>query len=133
MRPLVVAFCCVSLLSGCARKRQTQAATPSPGSGSAPPVTTATSTSGTPKPNPNITVTAGHVTSGRVASVNVPGRFVVLTFPLGTIPPLEKRLNIYRGGLKVGEVKVTGPQLDINIDADIVAGECRIGDEVRDE
>jgi len=26
-------------------------------------------------------------------------------------------------------VKITGPQLDINIDADIVTGECRVGDE----
>jgi hypothetical protein len=55
----------------------------------------------------------------------------VLTFPLGAMPALERRLNVYRNGLKVAEVKITGPQLDINIDADMVAGECRIGDEVR--
>jgi len=39
----------------------------------------------------------------RVASVNTAGRFVVLTFPLGTMPALEKRMSVYRSGLKVGE------------------------------
>src|SRR5258706_1488939 len=78
-------------------------------------------------------VTPGQATTGRVASVNTAGRFVVLTFPLGTMPALEKRMSVYRSGLKVGEVKITGPQLDINIDADIVTGECRVGDEVREE
>ncbi len=71
--------------------------------------------------------------TGRVAAVNAAGRFVVLTFPLGIMPSLEKRLSIYRGGLKTGEVRVTGPQLDINIDADLVVGECHIGDEVRED
>ena len=83
--------------------------------------------------NRNVIVTPGHSTTGRVAAVNSGGHFVVLTFPLGTMPALEKRLNVYRAGLKVGEVKVSGPQLDINIDADVTAGECRVGDEVREE
>jgi len=80
-----------------------------------------------------MTVTPGRATNGRIAAVNPAGHFVVLTFPLGTMPALEKRLNVYREGLKVGELKVTGPQLDINIDADITAGECRVGDEVRED
>ena len=83
--------------------------------------------------NRNVIITPGHATTGRVASVNPAGRFVVLTFPLGTMPPQGKRLNIYRGGLKVGEVKVSGLPLDINIIADIVAGESQVGDEVREE
>ena len=87
----------------------------------------------TARTNLALIVTPGQATTGRVASVNTAGRFVVLTFPLGTMPPLEKRMSVYRSGLKVGEVKVTGPQLDINIDADIVTGECRVGDEVREE
>jgi hypothetical protein len=41
-------------------------------------------------------------------------------------------MNVYRRGLKVGEVKVTGPQRDDNIVADITAGEAAVGDEVRD-
>jgi hypothetical protein len=80
-----------------------------------------------------VTVTPSRVTIGRIASVNTAGRFVVLSFPLGTMPASEKRLNVYRKGLKVGEVRVTGQPLDINIVADIVAGECQIGDEVRGE
>jgi hypothetical protein len=86
-----------------------------------------------PKPKPNVVVTPGHVLTGRVASVNSAGRFVVLTFPLGAMPAMDKRLNVYRNGLKVGELKVTGPQLDINIDADIIAGECQPGDETRED
>lgn len=46
---------------------------------------------------------------------------------------MGKRLNVYRNGLKVGELKVTGPQRDNNTVADIVAGECQVGDEVRED
>jgi hypothetical protein len=69
--------------------------------------------------------------SGKIARVNVSGRFAVITFPVGQIPALEQRLNIYRQGLKVGEVKITGPQQDDSIVADITAGEVRPGDDVR--
>src|SRR5437868_5890525 len=83
--------------------------------------------------NRNLIVTPGQTIHGRVASVNAGARFVVLTFPLGMMPTTEQRLNVYRSGLKVAEVKVSGQPLDINIIADIAAGECRIGDEVRAE
>jgi hypothetical protein len=49
------------------------------------------------------------------------------------LPPLEKRLNVYRNGLKVGEVRVTGPQRDNNTVADIIAGDCQPGDQVRED
>ena len=45
---------------------------------------------------------------------------------------MEQRLNLYRNGLKAGEIKVTGPQLDENVVADIVAGDAQLGDEARD-
>ncbi len=70
--------------------------------------------------------------AGRVVKVNMSGRFVVLNFPIGHLPVLDQRLNIYRLGLKVGEVRVTGPQLDDNVVADLVLGEAVPGDEVRD-
>jgi hypothetical protein len=35
--------------------------------------------------------------------------------------------------LKVAEVKVTGPQRDNNIVADLVSGDAQVGDEVRDQ
>jgi hypothetical protein len=78
-------------------------------------------------------VTPSSALTGRVASVNANARFVVLTFPLGPLPPVDKRLNAYRNGLKVGEIKVTGPQRDNNTVADIVAGESQEGDEVRED
>jgi hypothetical protein len=70
---------------------------------------------------------------GRVASVNASARFVVLRFPIGGTPALQKRLGVYRQGAKVGELRVSGPQYDNNTVADIIAGECRIGDEAREE
>jgi hypothetical protein len=68
---------------------------------------------------------------GKVAKVNLDGRFVVLTFPIGHLPTAQQRLSVYRKGLKVGEVRVTGPQLDDNVVGDLAAGEAQVGDEVR--
>ena len=79
------------------------------------------------------TITPVQSIIGRVTSVNNPGRFVVLTFPLGTMPSAGKRLNVYRAGLKVGEIRVSGAPLDTNIIADILAGDCQRGDAVRDD
>ncbi len=78
-------------------------------------------------------VTPEHSLVGKVALVNTADRFVVLNFPVGHLPALEQRLNLYRGGLKVGEVKVTGPQYDDNVVGDLVAGDSEVGDEVRDK
>jgi hypothetical protein len=68
---------------------------------------------------------------GKISRVNEDGRFVVMTFPIGHLPNLNQRLNVYRRGLKVGEIRVTGPQLDDNVVGDIGAGEARPGDEIR--
>ena len=70
---------------------------------------------------------------GKVETVNPNLRYVVLSFPIGHLPALEQRLNVYRHGLKVGEVKVTGPQIEDNVVADIVEGDSGPGDEVRDK
>jgi hypothetical protein len=56
----------------------------------------------------------------------------VLGFPVGQMPKLEQGLFLYREGMKVGEVKITGPQRENNIVADLVTGEAQVGDEVRD-
>ena len=63
--------------------------------------------------------------------VNGSARFVVMTFPLGGVPDNGRRLNLYRNGLKVAEVKVTGPQRDNNTVADIILGEAQVNDEAR--
>jgi hypothetical protein len=71
--------------------------------------------------------------TGRVASVNTNARFAVLNFPVGWMPAVDRRLSVYRRGQKVGEVRVTGPQRDLNTVADLVAGEAQAGDEVREQ
>jgi hypothetical protein len=49
------------------------------------------------------------------------------------MPQIAQRFNVYRHGLKVGEIKISGPQRDVNIAADIVAGECQVGDDAKAE
>ena len=82
--------------------------------------------------NQNLIVTPGNALSGKVLKVNPGARFVVLSFPIGKLPGVDQQLSVYRHNLKVGEVKVTGPQREDNIVADISAGEAQVGDDVRD-
>lgn len=81
--------------------------------------------------NQKLIITPEATLSGKVLKVNQEARFVVLNFPIGRLPSIEQRLNVYRHNLKVGEVKVTGPQREDNIVADISVGEAEVGDEVR--
>jgi hypothetical protein len=78
-------------------------------------------------------VTPDNSFTARVASYNATGRFVVLSFPVGQMPGVDQTLFLYRNGLKVAEVKVTGPQRDNNIVADLDTGDAQAGDEVRDQ
>jgi hypothetical protein len=78
-------------------------------------------------------ITLTQMVSGKVATVNSALRFVVLNFTLNRPPELQQKLGVYRGTLKVGEVKVTGPEMNGNIVADLTAGEAQAGDEVRPE
>ena len=57
---------------------------------------------------------------------------MVVGFPIGSVPATDTRLSVYRQGLKVAEMKVTGWARENNIVADIAAGECQVGDEVRE-
>ena len=116
------------LLVGCSRTKPPAASHSAPrgSSRTAPPASATTNHSG-------LIVTPDGTARGRVASVNAGARFVVAGFPLGSVPAVGKRLNVYRNGLKVGELKVTGPQRDNNTVADIVAGECQAGDDVRED
>ena len=78
-------------------------------------------------------VTPESLLVGKVTMFNTAGRFVVLDFPVGRMPSLDQTLFIYREGLKVGEVRVTGPERDNNTVADLISGEAARGDEVRDK
>jgi hypothetical protein len=115
------------LLSGCAQKKAAVGTEPAAVASSAQkPAKRSAKQS-------KVIVTPSHALAGRVALVNPTARHVILTFPMGLMPSVEQRLAVYRNGLKVGEVKVTGPQQDTHIAADILAGECRPGDEARTE
>jgi hypothetical protein len=92
----------------------------------------ATVTTATAKPGQPI-VTIDNSLEGRILRLNSAGRFVVIAFPIGHLPALEQRLFVYRAGLKVGELKVTGPQLDDKVAADLSNGEAAEGDVVRDK
>lgn len=78
-------------------------------------------------------VTPDFSLTAKVISVNTIGRFVVLNFPDGQMPQMQQTLFIYRAGLKVAEVKITGPQQDNNTVADLTSGNAQIGDVVRDQ
>jgi hypothetical protein len=78
-------------------------------------------------------VTPDNSLKARVAAYNSVGRFVVLSVSAGDMPKPDQMLFLYRNGLKVAELKVTGPQNENNTVADLVAGDAQIGDDVRDQ
>ena len=82
---------------------------------------------------PKPIITTDYSLSAKVVSVNTVGRFVVLSFPASVLPRIDQTLFLYRGGLKVAEVRVTGPQQDSNIVADITSGDAQVGDVVSDK
>lgn len=69
--------------------------------------------------------------TGRIASVNDKLRFVVVDFTNSRRPTIDERLDVYRIGEKVAEIKVSGPYRNTTVAADIVAGEVKYGDEVK--
>ncbi|HTA28895.1 MAG TPA: hypothetical protein VK731_00345 [Candidatus Cybelea sp.] len=78
-------------------------------------------------------VTPALSAQGRVEMVNLEGRFVVLSFPAGHVPPPGQKWRINHRGLLIGRVKITGPQRQIDTVADIVEGEANVGDEAAPE
>ena len=95
-------------------------------------VTTKPQKSSSPAP-PQPIVTPDLSLEAKVISVNAGARFVVLNFPSSQMPKLQQILSVYRAGLKVGEVKITGPQQENNVVADLISGEAKIGDVVREQ
>jgi hypothetical protein len=78
-------------------------------------------------------VTLDRRVHGRVVSANLTLRFVVMEFPVWSIPAVEQRLSVYRGDQKMGEIKVTGPIIDTTVAGDILVGEALMGDQVRED
>jgi hypothetical protein len=113
-------FLAALVVSGCF----THHAAPPPKS--SPPVTSIST-------NPEPIVTPDTSLSAKVVRYNSVGRFVVLSFPVGQMPQMGQILFIYRAGMKVGEVKITGPQRDNDIVGDLTTGDAEAGDDVRDQ
>ncbi len=113
-------------LAGCAHKKGASATFEDL------PVASLAGSTNAPARDPKLIITLGDGLAGKVASANANLRFVVLTFPIGQMPKVNQRLEVYRRGLKVAELNVTGPQRDDSIVADVVTGDAMTGDEVRD-
>src|SRR5271170_497048 len=98
MRMEIGLVCAALLLAGCAHQK--------------PPAKV-------PPPHPPQTYITPHLANvGRVEMVNAAGRFVVLSFPAGRVPPPGQHWSISHLGLKVGRVTITGPQREIDTVAD---------------
>jgi hypothetical protein len=97
----------------------------------APPEPTPAPTPVTSAPQP--IVTPDNSLTAKVVRYNTVGRFVVLSFPVGQMPQSGQTFFIYRAGMKMGQVKITGPQRDNDTVADLVEGDAQEGDEVRQQ
>ena len=82
---------------------------------------------------PKAIITPDNSMTATVAMYNALGRYVVLNFPAENMPTNDQVFFIYHGGLKSGEVKITGPSRNNSTVADLVNGEAQAGDDVRDQ
>jgi hypothetical protein len=69
--------------------------------------------------------------AGRIALVDNEARFVVVNFPPGVVPQPGQSMNVIHLGVKIGEIKITGPQRDYDTVADLTAGQAYVGDEAK--
>lgn len=69
--------------------------------------------------------------SGRIHSVSPVAPFVVVDYILGGMPPLQSTLDVFRGGQKVGQIRLSGPEQNGFVAADILSGILQVDDEVR--
>ena len=123
MRWMVTILICAVVPLGCATdKTKTQT-----GTKPAPAAHSAIGLKGNVAVKPSLQLT------GKIVSVNAALQFVVAAFHVGEMPSLNERFSVYRQGQKVGEVKISGPQEETNIVADITAGEVQLSDELRRE
>lgn len=84
------------------------------------------------KQTAKLIVNADNGLDGRVVTADAAGRFVILNFPLGQMPALDSVMTVYRHGVKVGQIKITGPQRDDNIAADVISGAAQLDDAARE-
>ncbi len=121
MRAVLSTLLLVLVWTGCAHSKADKSTPPA-----APP-----KIKSTPPQKP--TVTALNALAGKVVLVNAGLRFVVVDFSVGRKPAPGQCLGIYRKEQKIGEVKISGQSRDVNFAADLVTGEVRVGDEIRED
>lgn len=117
-------------LTACASRRRGAVTKSFPGTSQ--PASAPAAYSPSPSGSGATIVTPANPKVGRVSLVNVSARYVIVTYGVGHLPAPDARLHVYRDGLKVAELKVSAYNRDIHAAADIVSGECRVGDEVRE-
>ena len=83
--------------------------------------------------NTNVVMTPAASPVGRVVSVNAQAKFAVISFPIGQLPANETKFSVFHGGVKVGEIKISGPAQDTFTIGDLTMGTAQDGDEVRAE
>ena len=113
MRIKIGLICAALALAGCIHHKPPAQSPPSPDK----------------KLPPKTYVTPELGSAGRVEMVNADGRFVILSFPPGHVPPVGQHWRINHRGLKIGRVTITGPQRDIDTVADLVEGDANVGDQ----
>jgi hypothetical protein len=84
-------------------------------------------------PAPKLIVNADNGLGGTVTTADDSGRFVILNFPLGQMPRVDSTMTLYRHGVKTATLKITGPQRDDHIAADVLTGNPAEGDTAREE
>lgn len=123
MRAVVIGAVVCLLVAGCKSSEK-----PGDPQDSKPPADKRGKRATTPEP-PQITPI--NILSGRVVMVNVPLRYVVIDFGVGRLPQPDQRLDVYRQGKKIGEVRISNQARMGNVAADIMLGEAAQGDEIR--
>lgn len=68
---------------------------------------------------------------GKIITINSGLRYVVIDFGLTTPPGEGSIVHLFRQGIKVAEVRITGPQREAVTAGDILIGDPMVGDEVR--
>lgn len=132
MRAILIVLLSGACLLGCKHPNATESATASPKRSTV--TKRAEKVPSRPPPresNPAPRSVAVTESVGKVASVNPGLRFVVIDFAFNPVPQVDQRMNVYRQGQKVGEVKISNQSRNSIVAADITAGEAIEGDEVR--
>ncbi len=126
-----------TVLAGC----RSTPGTPSTDERSAPKANVSTKGGGLGRPSAGATTSPTNAAaakatmllpaSGRIHSVSPVAPFVVVDYILGGMPPLQSTLDVFRAGQKVGQVRLSGPEQNGFVAADILSGILQIDDEVR--